>query len=81
VQKRFFPAVIRCPSLHGGITRGSVHLSNANNIGSVATYSCGRGYYLDIQDTRQCESNGVWSGSQPTCQGGANILTMSKILI
>ena len=36
---------------------------------SVATYYCSQtGYQLIGQSQRTCQSNGVWSGSQPYCQ-------------
>ncbi len=32
-----------------------------------ATYTCTAGYMLNETATRMCQSNGVWSGSEPTC--------------
>ncbi len=36
--------------------------------GTVATFTCGIGYTLNGDTTRTCGSDGVWSGSAPTCQ-------------
>ena len=36
---------------------------------AVATYTCNTGYTLIGGSTRTCESNGVWSGSPPKCEG------------
>ena len=37
---------------------------------SVAEYTCDVGFTLSGQSaTRTCQSNGVWSGIQPSCQG------------
>ena len=38
-------------------------------VDTVATYTCDTGYTLNGGSTRTCGSDGVWSGSDPTCQG------------
>ncbi len=38
-------------------------------VNTVATYTCVTGYTLNGGSTRTCESDGVWSGLAPTCQG------------
>ena len=35
--------------------------------GSVATYSCNKGYKLSGSSTRTCGSDGAWTGDAPTC--------------
>ena len=36
--------------------------------GSQATYTCNDGFVISSgDDTRTCEANGEWSGSEPTC--------------
>ncbi len=35
--------------------------------GSTATYTCNTGYNISPGDTRTCQANGTWSGSEPTC--------------
>ncbi|XP_064386107.1 E-selectin-like [Halichondria panicea] len=37
-------------------------------VDTVATYTCNTGYTLDEGTTRTCGSDGVWSGSAPTCR-------------
>ena len=35
--------------------------------GSVATYKCNSGYILSGDSTRECGSDGNWTGQQPQC--------------
>ncbi len=41
---------------------------SGNVEGSVATYSCDTGYIVTGLSQRECESNGKWSGMEPTCE-------------
>ncbi len=50
---------------------GQVNTSSGTTIGSTASYSCNNGYTLNGDNTRTCESNGVWSNSQPSCNSKA----------
>ena len=47
---------------------GQLGVSGTNNR-QTATYSCDTGYNLVGNSTRTCQAGGVWSGSEPTCQG------------
>ena len=58
-------AVIVCEDLPN-IPRGSVFLSG-NREGSIATYVCDSGYSLAGDAQRTCQSNGLWSGREPSC--------------
>ena len=41
-----------------------------NEYGAKARYSCNPGYRLTLGDEqRQCQSDGTWSGTEPTCEG------------
>ena len=44
-------------------------VSGVRNGRQTATYSCDTGYNLVGNSTRTCQAGGVWSGSEPTCQG------------
>ena len=59
--------VLVCPNLRGP-GNGAVQVS-----GIVATYSCNSGYDLRGNRRRIC-SNGVWSGSEPSCERSEPIL-------
>lgn len=37
------------------------------SIGGIAQYSCPKGYYIEGNATRKCQSNGDWSGKTPVC--------------
>ncbi len=72
----FFLAVIPtvCPDLPtptNGESVGYNNMGTMNNrpVGAVATYSCADGYILMGNMTRDCGSDGEWSGPAPTCEG------------
>ena len=41
---------------------------------SIAIYTCDTGYVLDGADTRICQANGMWSGTEPSCGETYSIL-------
>ncbi|XP_019618629.1 PREDICTED: sushi, von Willebrand factor type A, EGF and pentraxin domain-containing protein 1-like [Branchiostoma belcheri] len=43
-------------------------ISGSHYYGDRVTFSCSSGYYLQGSSSRTCQSNGRWSGTQPTCQ-------------
>ena len=45
---------------------GSVSVSGVR-VGSIATYKCDDGFLLVGTTTRECLSNGHWSGNAPIC--------------
>lgn len=59
--------VSKCKPL-SDIQNGHV-LTTSNAIGSVATYSCKKGYRLIGEHKRVCLSTAVWSSSEPSCKG------------
>ncbi len=59
-----------CPELPT-LTNGMISYS-PNNVmirrdGAIATHSCDTGYTLSGGQTRTCQENGDWSGSEPAC--------------
>ncbi|CAI8000473.1 Sushi, von Willebrand factor type A, EGF and pentraxin domain-containing protein 1, partial [Geodia barretti] len=36
-------------------------------IGSIASYECFEGYYLEGDEIRTCVDGGIWTGNDPTC--------------
>ncbi|XP_064386051.1 sushi, von Willebrand factor type A, EGF and pentraxin domain-containing protein 1-like [Halichondria panicea] len=64
--------VITCFDL-SSLVNGNVHYGGAGSPGSrpvdtVVTYNCNTGFTLTGGSTRTCGSDGMWSGSAPTCQ-------------
>ena len=49
-------------------TNGEVDFSEGTTLGFVAYYSCDTCYMLVGVDQRTCGPNGLWSGSEPTCE-------------
>ena len=60
--------VVECGTLNA-TTNGQVNHTAGTTFGQTATYSCDTGYNLVGNSTRTCQADGVWSGSEPTCQG------------
>ena len=65
-----------CPDLTvpaNGMISYNMETSSPRPEDTVATYTCDTGYTLSggitIARTSTCGSDGVWSGSPPTCQG------------
>ena len=48
---------------------GQVDHTAGTTFGQTATYSCNTGYNLVGDSTRTCQAEGIWSGSEPTCEG------------
>ena len=60
--------VIQCPGLPN-ILNGAVDTSGGTNYKCTAVYTCNTGYALNGNITRTCQEDGMWSGSEPTCDG------------
>ena len=57
-----------CPHLEAP-ANGSVLYSD-RVVGSVAQYSCDKGFSLVEDASVICQSDGTWSGEEPICQIG-----------
>ena len=64
----FFVAVVNCSTLNA-LANGQVSHTAGTKFGQTATYSCDTGYTLVGDSNHTCQATGVWSGSEPICQG------------
>ena len=64
--KPFPHSVNMCPTLDNP-ANGNLVLSG-NTSGETADYTCDTGFSLVGMSQRSCQSNGTWSGSEPTCE-------------
>ena len=64
----FYSTVVDCGTLNT-TTNGQVSHPNGTTFRQTATYNCNTGYNLVGDSIRMCEADGMWSGSEPTCQG------------
>ncbi len=60
---------ITCPDLTVPANGMIDYSMGTRPVGTVATYTCNTGHTVNGDTTRTCGSDGVWSGSDPTCQG------------
>ena len=58
--------IVTCPRLSDP-RNGDVDLTGLR-VGSKASYSCDRGFKLQGNQVRHCQSNGRWTGQDPSCQ-------------
>ena len=56
---------------------GNITYSDGTVEGSVATYMCDPEFELEGEPTRNCGSNGEWTGDAVTCAGGERQATCS----
>ena len=60
--------VVNC-GLLTDIPNGAVDTSGGTNYKCTAVYTCDTGYVLNGNITSTCQEDGMWSGSEPTCDG------------
>ncbi len=61
-----YTVAVDCGSLDDP-TDGAVNTSSGTTFMMNATYSCDFGYNLNGTNTRTCQADRMWSGSDPTC--------------
>jgi len=74
----------QCPNLpvpsNGEITSCSPGSIGVGNEGDTCTFTCNTGYDLTGSDTRTCQSDGSWSGSENLCSRGMSNYHMTIVL-
>lgn len=51
---------------------GEVKFVPNTKLGAYAKFSCNKGFKLVGDESRRCQKNGDWSGSQPICKSKAH---------
>ena len=65
--------IVNCSQLtnpNNGIIRCSLGDDGVPSYEDACSFTCNTGYELTGSDTRTCQSNGNWSGSDVTCIRG-----------
>ena len=60
------------------LLNGSVDI-NQTVFESIVRYTCDTGYVLDGADTRICQANGIWSGTEPSCASKTYSIIMIRL--
>ena len=58
-----------CTNLMDLVNEDVAYNMDDRPVDTVATYTCNHGYTLNGGTTRTCRSDGIWNGSDPTCEG------------
>ena len=70
--------LLACPSLtapSNGMISCLLGGDGVPDPGDTCTYTCDTGYEVTNSNTRTCQSDGTWSGSDTTCTRGQQLLT------
>ena len=70
-----------CPSLtvnmfNNGVINCSLRDDGVPSYEDTCNFTCDTGYELTGSDTRTCQSDGIWSGTETTCTDGKNCLLL-----
>ena len=66
-----FYILVSCPSLtdpSNGMISCSLGDDNIPSYEDICTFTCNTGYVLTSSNTRTCQSDGSWSGSDIVCR-------------
>ena len=69
--------VVPCPSLadpNNGVITCSLGDDGIPSYEDTCSFTCNTGYELTGSDTRTCQSDGNWSGSETMCSRGNDVV-------
>ena len=75
---RTYFALVNCSLLNNpenGIINCSLGDDKVPSYEDTCSFTCNTGYELTGSDTRTCQSDGNWSGSEDVCGRGTYIMT------
>ena len=70
----YYHLIVSCSSLtdpNNGVLSCSLGDDGAPSYEDTCSFTCNTGYELTGSDTRTCQSDGSWSGSNATCSRGS----------
>ena len=62
------------PPMNGGVTCTLMNGFGMPLYGDTCSFTCNTGYELTGSDTRTCQSDGSWSGSDDVCRRGKCVI-------
>ena len=68
-------------AITGAISNGGVTYTNLAVNSGTATYQCDDGFSILDDNSRECQGNGSWSGTLPTCQKDGMRLTYGILVV
>jgi len=69
--------IVPCPSLtdpNNGVMTCSLGDDGVPSYKDTCSFTCNTGYKLTGSDTRTCQSDGSWSGSEVMCSRGKHMI-------
>jgi len=72
--------VVMCPSLTAP-DNGVVGCGEVPIFGDVCSYQCNGDYEISGSRTRTCQSDGTWSGREPTCVICKEIVCLILVIV
>ena len=72
----YIPTAVQCLELtnpQNGMISCSLGDDGIPSYGDTCSFTCNTGYELTGSDTRTCQSDGSWSGTNTTCSGGTYV--------
>ena len=76
--------LVNCSALtdpNNGVVNCSLGDDEIPSYEDTCSFTCNTGYELNSSDTRTCQSDGSWSGSDAICQRGSYRCITCRMLI
>ena len=80
----YYILLVSCPSLDdpsNGVVSCSLGDDGVPSYEDTCSFTCDTGYELTGSDTRTCQSNGSWSGSDAMCSRGKYMASYMCVIL